>query len=149
MNNARVGINGRLDTLQAAILNAKFDIFPEEVEFRNKIALQYNQLIEEYGCSLIVPQTQKAYRSVWAQYSLLARDEAHRHICQDKLKEAGIPSAIYYPNPLHMQTAFENLAYNPEDNPVSLDFSTRIFSLPMHPYLVKKDQEKIVKILTE
>jgi len=146
-DNARVGINGRLDTLQAAILNAKFDIFPEEVELRNKVARKYNQSIEEYGCGLIAPQPLDEYRSVWAQYSLLARDEAHRTTFQDKLKEAGIPSAVYYPKPLHMQTAFESLAYKPEDFPVSQNFSTRIFSLPMHPYLRVEEQEKIVRAL--
>jgi len=146
-DNARIGINGRLDALQAAILNAKFDIFPEEVELRDKVALQYNQLIEDSECDLVSPQTLEGYRSVWAQYSLLAKDENHRATLQDKLKNEGIPSAIYYPKPLHMQTAFESLAYKPSDFPVSQDFSRRIFSLPMHPYLEKAQQEEIVQTL--
>ena len=146
-DNARIGLNGRLDTLQAAVLNAKFDIFPEEVEMREGVAQQYNQLIEQSGSSFILPQTPKGYRSVWAQYSLLAKDEEHRSLSQDKLKAEGIPSAVYYPKPLHMQTAFESLEYSAENFPVSKDFSERIFSLPMHPYLSNEDMESIVKVL--
>ena len=146
-DNARIGINGRLDAFQAAILNAKFDIFPEEVEMRDKVAKQYNQLIKESGSGLITPKTPKGYRSVWAQYSVLAKNEQHRTDVQDKLKKEGVPSAVYYPRPLHMQTAFEILGYHSDDFPVSFNFSTRIFSLPMHPYLQKEDQEKIVRAI--
>ena len=148
-DNARIGINGRLDSFQAAVLNAKFEIFPQEVEMRDEVAQQYNQLIEESGCDLVTPKTPKGYRSVWAQYSVLAKNEEHRAALQDQLKSEGIPSAIYYPNPLHMQTAFAALAYKPDDFPVSHDFSTCIFSLPMHPYLKKEEQERIVQTLTE
>ena len=146
-DNARIGINGRLDAFQAAILNAKFDIFPEEVEMRDKVAKQYNQLIKESGCDLVTPNTPEGYRSVWAQYSVLAKNEQHRTDVQDKLKKEGVPSAVYYPRPLHMQTAFEILGYHSDDFPVSFNFSTRIFSLPMHPYLQKEDQEKIVRAI--
>jgi len=146
-DNARVGINGRLDTLQAAILNAKFDIFPEEVDKRDQAAQYYNRLIAESGSSLVTPETPDGLKSVWAQYSLLAKDESHRTALQEKLKQEGIPTAIYYPKPLHMQTAFESLGYKAGDFPVSQDFAGRIFSLPMHPYLEKVNQEKIVKTL--
>ena len=146
-DNARIGINGRLDAFQAAILNAKFDIFPEEVEMRDKVAKHYNQLIKESGCDLVTPNTPEGYRSVWAQYSVLAKNEQHRTDVQDKLKKEGVPSAVYYPRPLHMQTAFEILGYHSDDFPVSFNFSTRIFSLPMHPYLQKEDQEKIVRAI--
>ena len=148
-DNARIGINGRLDSFQAAVLNAKFEIFPQEVEMRDEVAQQYNQLIEESGCDLVTPKTPKGYRSVWAQYSVLAKNEEQRAALQDQLKSEGIPSAIYYPKPLHMQTAFAALAYKPDDFPVSHDFSTCIFSLPMHPYLKKEEQERIVQTLTE
>ena len=146
-NNVRVGINGRLDAFQAAVLNAKFDIFPEETSLRENVAQQYNQLIDESGCDLVTPKTPGGYQSVWAQYSLLAKNENHRTELQEALKNEGIPSAIYYPKPLHMQTAFETLGYATNDFPVSQDFSTRVFSLPMHPYLQKRDQERIVKKL--
>jgi len=147
-NNVRIGINGRLDAFQAAVLNAKFDIFPEEVKLRDKVARQYNQLIEKSGCGPVTPKTPDGYRSVWAQYSVLARDDKHRSELQDKLKNENVPSAIYYSKPLHIQTAFENLGYKLDDFAVSHDFSTRIFSLPMHPYIQKKDQERIVQFLT-
>jgi dTDP-4-amino-4,6-dideoxygalactose transaminase len=144
-DNARVGINGRLDTLQAAILNAKFDIFAEEVEMRDRVAQKYNSLINDAGSNLITPITPDGYRSVWAQYSILAKDHAHRTEMQDKLKNDGIPSAVYYPKPLHMQTAFIGLNYDPNDFPTSHDYSKRIFSLPMHPYLENIDQQRIVR----
>jgi len=85
--------------------------------------------------------------SVWAQYCVLARDTGHRTECMDKLKEAGIPSVIYYPKPLHMQTAFKNLEYAEGDFPVTEDVASRIFALPMHPYLSAADQLTIVQAL--
>jgi dTDP-4-amino-4,6-dideoxygalactose transaminase len=87
------------------------------------------------------------YSSVWAQYSILAKDEGHRTGLQSKLKEAGIPTAIYYPKPLHLQQAFQSLGYKRGDFPVSEDAASRIFSIPMHPYLSSKDQERIAKVL--
>ena len=148
-NNVRIGINGRLDAFQAAVLDAKFDIFPEKVNLRDKVAQQYNQMIKEYDCNLVTPETPYRYRSVWAQYSVLTRDERRRTDLQEKLKKEKIPSAIYYPKSLHMQTAFKRLAYAAKDFPVSHDFSTRIFSLPMHAYLNESDQEKIVLTLAK
>jgi len=141
-DNVRVGINGRLDTLQAAILLVKFDIFPEEIELRNKVAFRYNDLLSDID-SLTLPQVPSGYKSVWAQYSILARDEEHRARLQDGLKAEGIPTAIYYPRPLHLQKAFADLHYQKGDFPVSEDYASRILSLPMHPYLSEKDQYKI------
>ena len=111
------------------------------------MAQQYNLLIQDSGCDLVAPQTPEGYRSVWAQYSVLAKDEKHRSDLQDKLKHEEIPSAVYYPKPLHMQSAFEFLHYEPDDFPVSHDFSTRIFSLPMHPYLTCTEQKKIIGVM--
>jgi dTDP-4-amino-4,6-dideoxygalactose transaminase len=84
---------------------------------------------------------------VWAQYSILAKDENHRSELQARLKEAGVPTAIYYPKPLHLQTAFQALGYKPGDFPVSEDVASRIFSIPMHPYLSQEDQEGLPKFL--
>ena len=153
-DNARIGINGRLDTLQAAILLAKFAIFPEEVELRNQVAQRYASLLTPHAShsthdpSLLTPYVPAGYTSAWAQYSLLARDEAQRTALMEKLKAAGIPTAIYYPKPLHLQTAFAPLGYKPGAFPVSEDAASRIFSLPMHPYLAQSDQEKIANALT-
>jgi dTDP-4-amino-4,6-dideoxygalactose transaminase len=145
--NVRIGINGRLDTLQAAILHAKFDIFPKEIELRQEAATRYSELLSDLGNGPLTPHVPSEYQSVWAQYSILAKDLEQRSELQNKLKEAGIPTAIYYPKPLHLQTAFQELGYKEGDFPVSEDYSGRIFSLPMHPYLTEKDQEQIAKSL--
>ncbi len=143
-DNVRIGINGRLDTLQAAILLAKFDIFPDEIEKRQEVADRYNQLIGADKATLITPKIPKGYRSAWAQYSLLAGAESSRDVLMNKLKDYGIPTAIYYPKPLHMQSAFADLGYNKGSFPISEDYANRIFSLPMHPYLTEADQQKII-----
>jgi dTDP-4-amino-4,6-dideoxygalactose transaminase len=145
-DNVRIGINGRLDSLQAAILLAKFDIFPEEIDLRQKVADRYSTLLG--GNSQIkVPVIPPGATSAWAQYSILATDESKRSAIQDQLKAAEIPTAIYYPQPLHLQTAFSSLGYQKGDFPVSEDYAQRIFSLPMHPYLEEEDQIKICKVI--
>jgi dTDP-4-amino-4,6-dideoxygalactose transaminase len=143
-DNVRIGMNGRMDTLQAAVLLAKFDIFPEEIELRQQVASRYSQLLNQQA-EVQAPVVPEKMTSAWAQYSVLAKDETHRTQLQAKLKEAGIPTAIYYPKPLHLQTAFKSLGYKEGDFPISEDFSGRIFSLPMHPYLSNSDQKIIVK----
>jgi dTDP-4-amino-4,6-dideoxygalactose transaminase len=146
-DNVRIGMNGRMDTLQAAVLLAKFEIFPEEIELRQQVARQYSRLLNQHA-QVQTPTVPDEMTSAWAQYSVLATDESHRTQLQARLKEAGIPTAIYYPKPLHLQTAFKPLGYEKGDFPVSEDFSGRIFSLPMHPYLSEADQERIAKILS-
>jgi UDP-2-acetamido-2-deoxy-ribo-hexuluronate aminotransferase len=146
-DNVRIGINGRLDTLQAAILSAKFDIFPEEVELRDKVALRYKDLLAAMNFEISTPHVPAGLRSVWAQYSILAKDGDHRASLQKKLQDNKIPTAIYYPKPLHMQTAFSCLGYKNGDFPVSEDMAGRIFSLPMHPYLIESDQKLIADII--
>ncbi len=149
-DNVRIGINGRLDTLQAAILLAKFDIFPEEVELRQTVAQRYTDLLSTNHNALstiLVPHIPTWHISAWAQYSILARDENHRIALLKKLQDNKIPSAIYYSKPLHLQTAFTPLGYKEGDFPVSEDCARRIFSLPMHPYLKAEDQGEIAKVL--
>jgi len=146
-DNVRIGMNGRMDTLQAAVLLAKFDIFPEEVELRQQVARRYSRLLNQQA-EVQAPMVPQEMISAWAQYSVLAKDETHRTQLQAKLKDAGIPTAIYYPKPLHLQTAFKFLGYEEGDFPISEDFSSRIFSLPMHPYLSNSDQEIIAKKLS-
>jgi dTDP-4-amino-4,6-dideoxygalactose transaminase len=147
-DNARIGINGRLDTLQAAILLAKFEIFPEEIELRQEVASRYSTILGN-NTSLLTPNIPGRYKSAWAQYSLLATDGNNRTEIQAKLQENNIPTAIYYPKPLHLQTAFAGLGYKPGDFPVSEDIASRIFSLPMHPYLTKQDQIMITEAIKE
>jgi dTDP-4-amino-4,6-dideoxygalactose transaminase len=146
-DNVRIGLNGRMDTLQAAVLLAKFDIFPEEIELRQQVARRYSQLLNQKA-EVQTPTVTDGMTSAWAQYSVLAEDGTHRNQLQARLKEAGVPTAIYYPKPLHLQTAFKSLGYEEGDFPVSEDYAGRIFSLPMHPYLSDSDQEFIIKNLS-
>lgn len=148
-DNVRLGINGRLDTIQAAVLLAKLPIFPGEIKKRNGAAEGYSDLISGGNpmASLALPGVPKGYESAWAHYSLLAKDNDFRTKIQSALKTAGIPTAIYYPTPLHLQTAFKDLGYQAGDFPVSEELSSRIFSLPMHPYLKENDQKRIVDVL--
>lgn len=146
--NVRLGINGRLDTLQAAILLAKFDIFPEEVDLRNKVAYRYSELLA--GChDLVAPNVPEHFLSVWAQYAILSQNEDHRRQMQAKLEQANVPTAIYYPIPLHLQKAFHSLGYREGDFPVSEDYAKRVFSIPMHPYLDRVTQEKIASLIKD
>ena len=144
--NIRIGINGRLDTLQAAILLAKFGLFEEEIQLRQSVADRYNGLLRSCP-GLVTPDVPTGYRSVWAQYSLLAKDEEHRDAVMKGLQGKGIPTAIYYPRSLHLQRAFSFLGYREGDFPVSEDCARRIFSLPMHPYLQESDQRRIAEAL--
>jgi UDP-2-acetamido-2-deoxy-ribo-hexuluronate aminotransferase len=143
--NVRIGINGRLDSIQAAVLLAKFSIFPDEIEKRHAIARNYAKQLRR--SSLMTPVIPNGYKSAWAQYSVLAKDQNQRGAIISDLKEAGIPTAIYYPIPLHLQNAYRDLGYKPGDFPASEDIAGRIFSLPMHPYLKKKDQLLITECL--
>jgi UDP-2-acetamido-2-deoxy-ribo-hexuluronate aminotransferase len=144
--NVRIGINGRLDTLQAAILQAKFDIFPEEIERRRSAAMRYEELLKDIS-SITTPSVPLGYESAWAQYSILAKDGKHRSALQQKLQESKIPTAVYYPKSLNVQGAFASLGYEAHAFPVSENAASRIFSLPMHPYLAQTDQDEIAKIL--
>lgn len=142
-DNARIGLNARLDTLQAAVLNAKFDIFPQEIELRNQVASKYTKLLDP--CSTLhAPCVPEGYKCAWAQYSLLSDKKDQ---IQSALKEKGIPTAAYYPKPLHLQTAFAYLRYKEGDMPASEDCSRQIFSLPMHPYLEDREIERICGII--
>jgi UDP-2-acetamido-2-deoxy-ribo-hexuluronate aminotransferase len=137
-DNVRIGINGRLDTLQAAILLEKLAIFDDEVEKRQEVAYRYHRTLQAV---VEVPYVSPDSTSVWAQYSVVSQDRAQ---LQQKLKDAGIPTAVYYPLPLHLQGAFRHLGHQAGDFPVSENVSQSIFSLPMHPYLNRADQERII-----
>ncbi len=141
-DNIRIGINGRLDTLQAAILLPKFEIFPQELESRRSIANAYQEALSANN-RLTLPKHFSRIKSAWAQYSILTFDGATRSRIQERLKEKGIPTAVYYPKPLHLQIAFADLGHEKGDFPVSEDCASRIFSLPMYPYLSKEDQARI------
>ena len=156
----RIGFNGRLDTLQAAILLAKFDIFPHEVARRWEIGNRYSAMIKERCPDMVTPYIEKENRSVYAQYTLQVE---RREAVQTALKERGIPTAIHYPIPLHRQPAFVNQSVKGADAgkaignttakerklPVSEALAQRVISLPMHPQLTKEEQEAIVDALAK
>ncbi len=144
--NIRIGINGRLDTIQAAILLEKLSIFEDELILRNKVANYYTEKINSKYEKPYVP---KKYFSSWAQYSLLAKNGKHKDTIMLSMKNSNVPTMIYYKIPLHLQKCFDNFGYKAGDFPVAEDCSKRIFSIPMHPYLSKKDQIKIIEIINE
>jgi len=142
-DNIRVGINGRLDSLQAAILLAKFDIFAEEIELRQQVAGRYSAQLKD---KVRVPYVKEFNVSAWAQYSI---QYPRREQMTGQLGKKGIPTAIYYPIPLHLQEAFAYLGLKPGDFPVSEKIAGQIFSLPMHPYLSRADQDQVIAALLE
>ncbi len=139
--NVRIGVNGRLDTLQAAILLAKLDIFAEEVELRQQVAARYAERLEGV---VKVPAVKEYNVSAWAQYCIRhpKRDEV-----MAELGRNGVPTAIYYPVPLHLQKAFTNLCCQTGDYPVSEEVAADIFAIPFHPYLSEADQDKICDVI--
>jgi UDP-2-acetamido-2-deoxy-ribo-hexuluronate aminotransferase len=137
----RIGINGRLDTIQAAILLAKLEIFPEEVEKRKIIADNYTKLITESCTDIIPPHIKDGNTSVYAQYTIQVNN---REQFIQKFKEANIQIAIHYPVPLNLQPALETNEFELSN---AIDLSGKVMSLPMHPYLTESEQQRIVDIL--
>ena len=144
--NVRLGINGRLDTIQAAILLEKLSIFDDEINSRNRIANYYSKNINS---KYIKPYVPKGYLSSWAQYSLVIDKEIERTKVLEHLKKKNIPAMVYYKIPLHLQEVFKNLGNLKGDFPISEKIASRIFSIPMHPYLNKMDQDAIIETLNE
>ncbi len=142
--NVRLGINGRMDTIQAVVLLTKLEIFEEELESRNFVARLYN---EKLSNKVITPYIPYGYVSSWAQYSVLTEGPEEREMLLTKFKEKNIPTAIYYPIPLHLQKVNSDLGYKVGDFPVAEDVSKRIFSLPMHPYLTESEIEMIANAI--
>jgi dTDP-4-amino-4,6-dideoxygalactose transaminase len=127
----RTGMNGRLDTLQAAILLAKLEVFGDELSRRDEIARHYDRRLSNH---VAVPRRVAGSQSTWAVYAILLPDAADRDRLQAELKAANIPTAIYYPRPLHMQPAYRS-HHDGSALPVSEEVSTRILALPIHPDL--------------
>ena len=141
-NNIRLGLNGRLDTLQAAILIEKLAIFDSELIMRNKIAKYFSKKLNS---NFTLPHIPDNYFSSWAQYSVLLKDKDERKKVIEILNDKNIPSMIYYKIPLHLQKVFKNLNYKTGDLPISESVANKIISLPMHPYLKESDQDFIIK----
>lgn len=147
--NVRLGITGRLDTIQAAVLLQKLTIFNDELARRQQVADLYDELISAAGLELVTPEVPDGYRSAWAQYTLMAADAKARETFRSNLAAASVPSTIYYPKPLHLQEAFANLGYSRGDFPVSEECADRVFSLPMHPYLEPETVRLVVNALKD
>ena len=145
-DNVRLGLNGRLDTLQAAILLEKLNIFNDELDKRNKIAKYYNSNISELFKKPFVP---KKYYSSWAQYSLMLNSFESRNEIMNLFNDKNIPIMCYYKIPLHLQKLFLFLGYENGDFPISENSSNCIFSIPMHPYLSHDEQDVIISILNK
>ncbi len=137
----RTGMNGRLDTLQAAILLAKLDVFADELARREAIASFYDARLRDI---LAVPARVENSRSAWAIYAVLLPDEAVRERLRTGLAAAGIPTAIYYPRPLHTQPAYAP-HHDGADLPVSADLARRILALPIHPDMTDAQAERVVE----
>ena len=145
--NIRVGINGRLDTIQAAILLEKFKIFKnDEIILRNEVAKYYSKNIND---NLETPFTPDNYLSSWAQYSILASSNLERDLIMGKLTDNKIPNVIYYRIPLHLQKVYKDLGYEEGDFPEAETVASKIFSIPMHPYLNKNQQDYIIEVLNK
>lgn len=137
-DNVRIGMNGRLDTLQAAILLEKLKIFPDELKARQLVAERYNALLSDVA---EVPFVSNAAQSAWAQYTLKVENrDAVRAACE----EDGVPTQVYYPVPLNSQTAYKHFPTGPGGVPVSDELAQKVMSLPMHPYLDEATQDRVV-----
>ena len=135
-DNVNIGMNGRLDTIQAAILLEKLAVFPEEINLRNRVAERYGAML---GDIVDVPVVRSGCTSVWAQYTIKT---CERDAVSGKLRQKGIPSAVYYPRPLHRQTAYNDYPCG-SGLGVSERLSSVVLSLPMHPYLEEEAQTAI------
>ncbi|MBR6171857.1 MAG: DegT/DnrJ/EryC1/StrS family aminotransferase [Eubacterium sp.] len=145
-DNVRLGINGRMDTLQAAIVLAKLEVFEEELQNRQKVAGWYAERLEG---RFEVPVTDEDHFSAWAQYTVLARDREERDRIVSEMKKKDIPVMVYYPIPLHQQTVYRNLGYGSEQLPYCEELCKRVFSLPMHPYLTEEEVDIVCGELSD
>ena len=144
-DNREIGMNSRLDTLQAAILLPKFKAFAEyELEAVNQVAAWYTERLKDRYVTPVVPD---GYYSSWAQYTILTEDRATRDAMQKQLKEKGIPSMVYYPRGLHQQEAYRRMNLPDEWYPNTLEATNRVLSLPMHPYMKEEMVDEVVSAM--
>lgn len=140
-HHSSIGLNGRLDTIQAAVLLAKLEVFQEEIQLRSQIAERYTELLRD---KFITPYLEPFNTSVYAQYTVQVEN---RDTIQKKLQEVGIPTAVHYPIPLHKQPVFAE--YVEMQLPVSEKVAAKVMSLPMSPYLTATEQQLVVDKLLE
>lgn len=145
-DNIRIGMNSRLDTLQAAVLQEKFRAFKDyEVEDINKVAAIYDELLKD--TSLVLPEVKEGFMSSWAQYTVQLPLGTDRAALQAALKERGIPTMIYYIKPMHTQGAFQGTYSAVADCPVTDEICNTVLSLPMDPYKTEEDLKQVAEEL--
>ena len=142
--NDRIGVNGRLDSIQAAILLEKLEVFDDELKSRNRVANYYTQNINKKCISPLIPDK---YYSSWAQYSIILPEGVRREKVIDKLNDDGIPSMVYYKIPVHLQNGYAGYLSEQYNLVITEDISKKILSLPMHPYLKEIDQDRVLSSL--
>lgn len=145
-DNVRIGMNSRLDTLQAAVLLEKVQFFDWEIEKRNCIAAEYTKGMADF---LKVPIIEEGFYSSWAQYTVCFKNRTEREAAVKALKENGIPTAVYYKKPMHMQAAFKEYVMKDLDYSVTQQICDSCLSLPMHPYLSQDDVQNVIKIIRQ
>lgn len=144
-DNVRIGLNSRLDTIQAAVLNVKLSFFiQKELDAVNDFCAVYNQKLKGL---VNIPELPAGYYSSLAQYTIRLRDFSEREMLKTKLNENQIPAMIYYAKPMHQQQAFSDQCFNEWDYPVTNSLCETVLSLPIHPYLIEKDLEKICTVI--
>ena len=143
-DNIRIGMNGRMDSIQAAVLLEKLTIFPDEIDARNRVAARYSETL---GDIVEVPVVPEGTRPTWAQYTVVLPEAGLRDGVMAALRGRGVPSAIYYPIPMHRQTAYAHYPVEGGRLPVTEDLAARVLSLPMHPYLGEADIERVTDAL--
>lgn len=146
-DNVRLGMNSRLDTIQAAILQVKLKAFAEyELDAVEQVSRWYDEALKDSG--LVLPYRPEGFTSSWAQYTVQLPQGGDRDVLQAKLKEQGIPTMVYYPKPMHLQKAFAGTDSAEADCPVTARLCETVLSLPMHPYLSLESVKQIQKALT-
>jgi UDP-2-acetamido-2-deoxy-ribo-hexuluronate aminotransferase len=147
----RIGINGRLDSIQAAVLLAKLEAFQDEVGARQRLGARYTELItERFGASasarVRAPEIEAFNTCVYAQYTV---EVEQREIVETRMKALGVPTAVHYPIPMHLQPVFSSLGHREGEFPASESAARRVISLPMHPYLTDEQQRQVVDALAD
>ena len=147
-DNVRIGLNSRLDTIQAAILSIKLKAFADyELTDINSVAKKYTAKLAPFADKIKTPIIPDGYYSSWAQYTIQLEDRETRDALQAALKEAGIPSMVYYPKPMHKQEAFAGQAYDDAKFKNTIKLCDTVLSLPMHPYLTDEDIETVCEFI--
>ena len=146
----RLGVNGRLDSIQAAVLLAKMEIFDDEVAARIRLGARYSELLAaafaDRPAMIRIPFVEAFNTCVYAQYTI---EVEQSEIFETRMKALGVPTAVHYPLPLHLQPVFEHLGQRAGRFPVSEAAARRVVSLPMHPYLTEADQAMVVRAVRE